>query len=425
MVGVQFQRRLRTMACLASLSGTMFFVSTEPFEYQDAVGLLLLDGGSAPRWAGFVKPAPHGSSLAPTFTYGEIGAGNGDEGPEIAMGVADDDGETLISTRVIPRKFALIETDATNRQDRLNRRMKGDRLTTVRPSVGSSDFVAGSVYHMASPLESNEKARMPRVAFVKPVILKKSKDDRDRISPRAIGQPLSLLANAAKTRKEQHMMMVNGAAAASVSLATAYASDPTESLQAPFNAIFGPSDPELPRDDALSPEDGEAPGKGPLAALGLTGPGGLFHSWFSNKLPASVNESSQKRCLAAAVYFEARSEPWAGQVAVAQVVLNRVKNPSYPDSICGVVYQNKNWRNRCQFSFACDGARDSIRDKNSWRKAQNIAREVIAGKHWLDKVGDSTHYHATYVRPRWAPRMTRKGKIGQHIFFRSKRGGWS
>lgn len=149
------------------------------------------------------------------------------------------------------------------------------------------------------------------------------------------------------------------------------------------------------------------------------------HFWAKFKLPSSTFKKSQQRCLAAGIYFESRGEPEEGQAAVAQVILNRVKNPTYPNTICGVVYQNKHKRNRCQFSFACDGIYDRIKDKKSWERAVNIARDVSKGKIYLEKVGDSTHYHATYVNPRWARTMKVVDRIGIHIFYRTKRGGWS
>lgn len=148
------------------------------------------------------------------------------------------------------------------------------------------------------------------------------------------------------------------------------------------------------------------------------------HFWAAFKLPGSVYRKSQQRCLAAGIYFEARGEPEEGQAAVAQVILNRVKAPTYPDSICGVVYQNQHLRNRCQFSFACDGVYDRIRDKKAWERAVRIARDVSRGKIYLDKVADSTHYHAEYVHPNWRSSMKVVDKIGVHIFYRSKSGGW-
>ena len=149
------------------------------------------------------------------------------------------------------------------------------------------------------------------------------------------------------------------------------------------------------------------------------------HSWADDPLPKASFSDDQQRCLTAGIYFESRGEPVRGQAAVAQVILNRVRNPSYPNSICGVVYQNKHWRNRCQFSFACDRIRDRISNRRLWDLASHVAAETTAGRIWLSEVGSSTHYHATYVRPKWARAMKKVGKIGLHIFYRTFGGGWS
>ncbi len=149
------------------------------------------------------------------------------------------------------------------------------------------------------------------------------------------------------------------------------------------------------------------------------------HAWITNKIPKSSYTKKQKTCLANAIYFESRSEPEKGQIAVAQVVINRVKNPTYPDSICGVVYQNQHKRNRCQFSFACDRIPDRVRSKKSWDMAWKIANEVVNEEVWLKEIGSSTHYHATYVKPRWARSMKRLDKIGLHIFYKTYGGGWT
>jgi spore germination cell wall hydrolase CwlJ-like protein len=151
------------------------------------------------------------------------------------------------------------------------------------------------------------------------------------------------------------------------------------------------------------------------------------HAWVNDPLPASVHNESEIKCLANAIYFEARGEPQEGQLAVAQVVLNRVKNPAYPDTICSVVYQNKNMRHRCQFSFACDGIKDRISDQAAWNRSLMLARKVVANSTdlFISDVGTSTHYHATYVRPRWARKMEKMDKIGAHIFYKTYGGGWS
>jgi hypothetical protein len=130
-----------------------------------------------------------------------------------------------------------------------------------------------------------------------------------------------------------------------------------------------------------------------------------------------------ENCLARAIYFEARSEPVRGQIAVAQVVLNRVFSPYYPGDICGVVYQNAHRRLSCQFTFACDGIPDIVRDRGSWNRAQRIAKQALDHQVWLPDVAKSTHYHATYVRPYWIREMRKMVKHGQHIFYRPHRWG--
>jgi spore germination cell wall hydrolase CwlJ-like protein len=135
-------------------------------------------------------------------------------------------------------------------------------------------------------------------------------------------------------------------------------------------------------------------------------------------LPETLGVPEQDyKCLAQAVYFEARSEPVQGQQAVAEVVLNRVSDRRFPDSVCGVVFQNESRRHRCQFSFACDGRSDRPRERQSWVQARQIAAVVLAGLSG-GVTGDATHYHATYVRPYWAGRLEKTVQVGQHVFYR-------
>lgn len=150
------------------------------------------------------------------------------------------------------------------------------------------------------------------------------------------------------------------------------------------------------------------------AALGLGNRkffGGLTENEFRNR---------EKRCLATAIYFEARSEPIKGQLAVAQVIMNRVRSKYYADTVCGVVYEGAHRRNSCQFSFACDGLADKPRDKKRWAIAMRLSNDVTAGKVWLSDIGYASHYHANYVSPKWRRYMTRIKQIGAHIFYRAK-----
>jgi hypothetical protein len=125
-----------------------------------------------------------------------------------------------------------------------------------------------------------------------------------------------------------------------------------------------------------------------------------------------------ENCLAKAVYFEARNEPVRGQMAVAQVVLNRAFSPYYPNDVCAVIYQNAHRHLSCQFTFACDGKPETIRERGAWARAQRIARQSLEAKFWLPEVAKSTHYHAAYVRPYWIRDMKKMVRHGLHTFYR-------
>jgi spore germination cell wall hydrolase CwlJ-like protein len=125
-----------------------------------------------------------------------------------------------------------------------------------------------------------------------------------------------------------------------------------------------------------------------------------------------------EHCLATAIYFEARDEPYVGQVAVAQVVMNRVFSGVYPRDVCGVIYQNADRHHGCQFSFACDGKHEVIKERAAWARAGRIARQTLDGELYVQAVGTATHYHASYVRPRWVREMHRLAREGTHLFYR-------
>ena len=132
--------------------------------------------------------------------------------------------------------------------------------------------------------------------------------------------------------------------------------------------------------------------------------------------------TAELTCLARAVYFEARSEPELGQLAVAKVILNRVKDPQFPKTICGVVYQGSEHRNSCQFSFACDGLHGIIRSPSSWATAKRIAERAISDDPAI-RMLHAVNYHADYVNPRWSKTMRRLIRIGHHIFYSRKSEG--
>jgi spore germination cell wall hydrolase CwlJ-like protein len=135
------------------------------------------------------------------------------------------------------------------------------------------------------------------------------------------------------------------------------------------------------------------------------------------------SRAKEEKCLAEAIYFESRGEPVRGQMAVAQVVLNRAFSGKYPNTVCGVVYQNAHRHLACQFTFACDRIADVVREPDMWERAKTIAAEMLDGKLWLPEVGKATHYHAYWVRPGWVREMTKLQRLGVHTFYRPRKWG--
>ncbi len=160
--------------------------------------------------------------------------------------------------------------------------------------------------------------------------------------------------------------------------------------------------------DAVAPEAAALPG----ATLAPAPP-------FSGQAASADDAARAADCLTAAVYYEARSEPVEGQRAVAQVVLNRVRDRAFPRSVCGVVYQRSS--RGCQFSFVCDGSMERQREPNAWDRAAAVARGALAGLVY-DPVGSATFYHTTAILPWWAPSLSRIGTVGTHIFYRWRGG---
>ena len=131
-------------------------------------------------------------------------------------------------------------------------------------------------------------------------------------------------------------------------------------------------------------------------------------------------DADARRCLTQAIYYEARNQSVAGRLAVADVVLNRVENPRYPSTVCGVVYQGSKRRTGCQFSFTCDGSMRARVERGAMVEAQTLATAVLGGFR-LALTDGATNYHATYVNPYWAPSLTKTAKVGDHVFYRRGR----
>jgi len=135
---------------------------------------------------------------------------------------------------------------------------------------------------------------------------------------------------------------------------------------------------------------------------------------------AKADDSARSRaleCLTSAIYYEAGQESADGQRAVAQVVLNRVRHPAFPASVCGVVYQGSTRATGCQFTFTCDGSLFRQPSRDAWDRARSVATAALDG-YVYRPVGNATHYHANYVVPYWASTLTKNAVVGAHIFYR-------
>jgi hypothetical protein len=186
--------------------------------------------------------------------------------------------------------------------------------------------------------------------------------------------------------------------------------------------LFAAADADLPSATSIAPTPVSLPMSSaipldmvpiPRAAPGLPPPSPAQRLHLEG-----TDYAKAERCLANAVYFESRSEPVRGQMAVAQVVMNRVFSGFYPNDICGVVYQNADRHLACQFTFACDGKRKLINERGAWARANRIAKETLDGLIYVPEVAKSTHYHAVYVHPNWVREMHKLVRYGIHNFYR-------
>jgi spore germination cell wall hydrolase CwlJ-like protein len=205
---------------------------------------------------------------------------------------------------------------------------------------------------------------------------------------------------------------IGGAADADVTVSQS--NDPTALLGASFASLMGAEHKTieaLPQDRlaalAAGPKDEPRIRRGakatPAPVLAYT------EAWLGSQ--ASPQGDAQWQCLTTALYFEARGESLKGQFAVAEVILNRVDNPRYPNSVCAVVQQG------CQFSYTCDGHSDQMRDRASADRAGRIARVMLDGAPRALTQG-ATHFHTVAVKPGWARKFPRTALIGAHLFYR-------
>lgn len=412
------RRRPRpTFRRIALLSGILasglVALSSTTVAFQDVASLYGKDLPASQRWLARLMPRPSGEAYQP-------GSLSAPPAARLVSGNVVSDGKLIepvldIAVRgpVSAPEFVPPTVNRTGKQDITVAQRKAEPLRTAAARFKAGVLKAadlGSVFSSANAVPKMAFLTAQDVAKPDQPLQYASKSDptgADARKGEEVAKPVVALASIAPLPRRNELLDRSGknaeaAAKAPGSLVVSAYANPEQdkALSAPFTAL-------LNRPMAIG-KDGKPD-----------------HWWVMNKIPTNARSATEQKCLATAIYFEARGESVKGELAVAQVVINRLKNPAYPNTICGVVYQNKNMRNACQFSFACDGIPDRITDATSWTRAQTLAKRVLFEDNWWNAdVGSSTHYHANYVKPRWARTMKKMQKVGHHIFYKTYGGGW-
>jgi cell wall hydrolase len=429
----------------------IFALMPNEIGYQDIASLLARQPGVGERWQKRVTGAAATIQLA-TYSFGRP---IGTSAPESATyRLASLDRSAPDITGSLPRNTVLQSPPRYQPSDfpKVDRTLKGDRLVVtpppaIEPETGrsgevpppredpatSNSSVMGAKTAMApqprqAPLDPELQAAMnapPLPQYGSPEL---SKYD---ISLSLESRPMDDLKNSPAAIQPAPSRDGFNVKTASLFFGNASLGGSLESMErwqpGEEPTIVAP-DPDLKVMASLQPsgdmvretESGES-----LAPKGEVNADNQLEKTPAERLGLTDEKSRAKaeKCLAEVVYFEARGEAVRGQIAVAQVVMNRAFSGKYPNDVCGVVYQNKHRHMACQFTFACDNYADVIREPDMWERAKKIAKAMLDGQVWLPEVGKSTHYHAYYVHPSWVSEMTRLYKFGVHTFYRPKKWG--
>ncbi|NVN87342.1 MAG: cell wall hydrolase [Rhodopseudomonas sp.] len=409
--------------------------------YQDIASLLARQPGVAERWQQRMFASAFTTIQVATFSFGRpIGTSTP---PSAAYRLASLDNQGIDITGSVTRNPLEQPLPRYRAADfpTVDRTLKGDRLTIATPELASPENAPSSAEGASSPNVMGAKTveRIPNNSAA-PLDAELAEALRSAPLPQ-YDVSMSLEGDPLHDGKDE-IGVGEGATAprrdpfafktASLFFGTGSLGSPGESLES-----WQPGEePVIVLPTALDP-DMKATASLPLAAVEPTAAGESIASKGEVnadnqrvKTPAErlglLDEklrAKQEKCLTDAIYFEARGEKVRGQIAVAQVVLNRAFSGFYPNTVCGVVYQNKHRHLACQFTFACDNVADVVREPDMWDRAQKIAKAMLDGKLWLPEVAKSTHYHAYWVRPSWVNEMKKLYKFGVHTFYRPRAWG--
>jgi spore germination cell wall hydrolase CwlJ-like protein len=415
--------------------------------YQDIASLLARQPGVAERWQNRVFSAVSTIQLA-TYSFGRP---IGTSVPHTATyQLASLDNRGIDITGSLTRNPIVLPPPRYQASDfpKVDRSLKGDRLVTVTPETAAP---ADAAPPLEDPSTSNASVRGAKTAAVAPPAERAPLDPELQealnapplapydISMSLEAQPLDDLKVApdASPLPLEPAPLRDGFSVKTASLffgsslgGSAESMERWQPGEEPLIVMPGSlPDPDMKVPASLPPA-AEEPAAAVESGESIAPKGEVNADNQRAKTPAErlglVDDKSRaksEKCLTEAIYFEARGEAVRGQIAVAQVVMNRTFSGFYPNTVCGVVYQNKHHHMACQFTFACDNVADVVREPEMWDRAKKIASAMLDGQIWLPEVAKSTHYHAYYVRPSWVSEMTKMYRFGVHTFYRPKAWG--
>jgi spore germination cell wall hydrolase CwlJ-like protein len=395
--------------------------------YQDIASLLARQPGVAERWQKRVFASAVASIQVATFSFGRpIGtAARGSATFQLASFGNQDITGSVTRNPLLQQPARYQASDFP----RVNRALKGDRLANPKPEITepanpapanedpstSNASVMGAKTAAAVPLDPELAA-----ALNAPPLPQYDASTALEIPPQG--------AKAAPDAAPREAFSIQTASLFFGSSSLGAASGSMERWQPgeePTVVTSGP-DPDMKAVASLPAASDSAVRSGESVAA----KGEVNNDNQRGKTPAErlglfegKSRARHEKCLTEAIYFEARGEAVRGQIAVAQVVLNRAFSGFYPSTVCGVVYQNKHRHLACQFTFACDDVADVVREPEMWDRASKIAKAMLDGQLWLPEVAKSTHYHAYWVHPSWVHEMKKMYRFGVHTFYRPRAWG--
>jgi spore germination cell wall hydrolase CwlJ-like protein len=405
--------------------------------YQDIASLLARQPGVAERWQKRVFSAASTIQVA-TYSLGRPIGTSVPRAPRLLLASLDSHGSDITSSVTRnPLVKAPLRYQASD-FPKVDRTVKGDRLVvpppqmpapvSVTPAIEDPATSNASVAGAKTATSSPQLERAPLDAELQAALSAPPLAQYDASVP-ADDLKLSRDASPLEPAPSRDGFSVKTASLFFGSSSLGAAAERIERWQPGEEPLIVLPDPDM-KAMATLPSSGEDPSTATETAQSIAAKGEVNSDNQRAKTPAQrlglfddKARAKSEKCLAEAVYFEARGEAVRGQIAVAQVVMNRTFSGFYPNTVCGVVYQNKHRHYACQFTFACDNVADTVREPDMWDRAKKIAKAMLDGQLWLPEVAKSTHYHAYWVHPSWVSEMRKTYRFGVHTFYRPRAWG--